>query len=413
MQINELRSKLEAERLNLKNFLSMDDADGVRSSTKAVEDLTAKLHAAELLKAESPKAEAVKATPRQDNGRNVVVDMGIVALVSNHERTSFKQAAEKVFGNGEHADLVTKAASPVATSTTAGYAAELVSQRISGAFIQLLQDGGSLFSGLTSGAMSVSLAGGSLQIPFRKATPVIVDKTNYRAEGEAIKAGSIAIGNKVVSESLLGAIAVVTNQAIARCDVQSLTSIITGAIREDLALTIDAQLLAAAAVPNAPAGLLVGLTATKVGVMPGTGADAAALRTALTVFIGDFLDRGMQLSDLRIAMKPSDVLKIRAAHHADLSPAFPEVEQGNLLGVKIVQSNTVPSGEFVVLHAPSFAYGVAGVSFDTSTDASIDMGDGTLKSVYQLDMTALRMRTSMGWAMVRDNAVALGQFAAK
>lgn len=382
------------------------DAATINKCLADLADAKARLAAHEALNVKSAAPAVHTRDIRKSATDNLLVQKAVAAVVAKHDQVPVSVAAERVYGADA---MVTKAENPVmGARNQTGFAQEILTEQVAG-FQQLLQPS-SFFAGAFGGALSLNMVNGSVTIPYRDASVKAVAKENMRTEKGKIKMQSVKIATKAEQGSLLGSIIAVSNELLAAQAYASVAQIITTALGEDLTNVVDEMVLnTGTAIANAPTSILSGLTPTKIGTV------AADIRTGLAEALGDLLDKpnNFAISDLAIGINPKTRLALLAMRNTQGAAEFPEVADGQLMGVTLVESGNVAKGDLVVVHRPSLFSGMGAVSIDTSEQAVVfDAADAPV-SLWAQNLTGYRLRAGISFGSWRDSAVSHVQIAAK
>lgn len=316
-------------------------------------------------------------------------------------------------------DLVMRAASAPATTTTSGWASQLV-QTVNAAFMESLPPA-SVYPSLAGRGLRLNFGrNGVISVPTRAATPTIAG--SFVGEGSPIPVRQGAFSATTLTPKKLAVISTFTRE-IAQHSVPSIEQLIRDAISEDTSVAIDSVLLDATAASSIrPAGLRNGVTAL-VGT---SGADFAAAVTDILLMAGELVaaTNGNLRQPVWI-MNPARALSLSMRQNAGGDfPFQQELAQGNLRGYPIIISGTVTATTIILLDAADFV-SVEGDEplYDVSDQATLHMEDTTplaigtagtptvvaapVRSLFQTDSIALRMILPMNWAMRRSGVVSV------
>lgn len=407
MQINELRKAVENARIALETAQAGTDTVVLKHALDAYQAAGLQLKAAEALNVKA--AETVPAQARTAEKSNPVVDLAVSSLIAHHHKQPVATVIEKHFGTGD-CGMVVKAASAIGESTVAGFAQELVSQRVMRGVVDLLHPQSFAAQMIASG-MQVDLSGGSLVVPYR----TITSKTNgtdfWRVEGAPIKTSAISLSKLTLAEHLNGSIIPVSNELITRADIASITAICQKALRDDFTDALDSVFLADADVTNAPKSLRVlAGAATKIGTT------APDIRTNLYKAIATRIDAGHQVSGLRIAMSAGTRATLAAMINSNGVAEFPGIMEGQGIGgVPIILAPALAADYILMVDVSEYAVGFVAPVIDVSTEASIALDPAKpaeLTSLWQCNCTGLRLRARLGHGLMRSDAIHQYQMAA-
>jgi HK97 family phage major capsid protein/HK97 family phage prohead protease len=315
-------------------------------------------------------------------------------------------------------DIVTRAASAPALTTTTGWAAELVQT----AFLDMLETlmPMSVYPGLSNRGPKFTFGrNGIVSIPARTTSTTVAG--SFVAQGAPIPVRQGAFTATTLTVKKMGVITSFSRE-MAEHSTPAIEAVLRQAIVEDTSVAIDTILLDATATSaTRPAGLRNGVT----GATPTTGGGLAALVGDVKALAGSLITGSNgHLRDPVWIMNPIQVLSIQFQTNATGQFIFQdEIAQGRFRGYPLYQSTTVPSGTVLLLDAADFfsATGDAPV-FNASDTATLHMDDTTplalsatgapntvaapIRSLYQTDSLAIRMTWDLNWAMRRTGVVA-------
>jgi HK97 family phage major capsid protein/HK97 family phage prohead protease len=315
-------------------------------------------------------------------------------------------------------DIVTRAASAPALTTTTGWAAELVQT----AFLDMLETlmPMSVYPGLSGRGPKFTFGrNGVVSIPARTTSTTVAG--SFVAQGAPIPVRQGAFTATTLTVKKMGVITSFSRE-MAEHSTPAIEAVLRQAIVEDTSVAIDTILLDATAVSaTRPAGLRNGVT----GATATTGGGLAALVGDVKALAGSLITGSNgHLRDPVWIMNPIQVLSIQFQTNATGQFIFQdEIAQGRFRGYPLYQSTTVPSGTVLLLDAADFfsATGDAPV-FNASDTATLHMDDTTplalsatgapntvaapIRSLYQTDSLAIRMTWDLNWAMRRTGVVA-------
>ena len=204
--------------------------------------------------------------------------------------------------------------------------------------------------------------------------------------------------------------------------IPAIEGVIREAIQQDTAIAIDSVLIDAnPATAIRPAGILNGVsvtTATSGGGIPAIIGDLKGLVGALTTNLFGNIRSPTWL------MNPGDMLSasLATAANTGIFPFQSQIAAGNLGGIPIIDSASVPSKTVILIDAADFVT-MSGdaVRMELSDTATLHMEDsspldlvagspGTVaspqRSLFQTDSIALRMIAPLNWAIRRTGTVA-------
>jgi HK97 family phage major capsid protein/HK97 family phage prohead protease len=362
------------------------------------------------------------ASKKQLSGIDYLVRDGVVNLLANRYRRSIDDVRQAIYGDDENTkafiEYSQKAATAPATTTTTGWAVELI-QQVNADFMDPLV-AKAIYPKLKGMGLSLSFGrNGKISIPTRNATPTIAG--SFVGEGAPIPVRQGAFSAAVLTPKKMAVITAWTRE-IDEHSVPALEGLLRDAIQNDTAVSLDAVLLDAnAATSIRPAGLLngvAGLTATSGGGIAALIGDMKQLIGALNTGTGG------NIRNLVWLMNPAQVLSIQlTANAGGIFPFKDEISNGKLLTHTVIESGTVTAGVVIVLDAADFVtVGGDAPRFEISDQATLHMEDTTplaigtagtpptvaapVRSLWQTDSMALRLILPINWVLRRTGMVA-------
>lgn len=314
-------------------------------------------------------------------------------------------------------DTVTRAASAPATTTTSGWASQLVATE-NAAFMDLLMPA-SVYPGLAARGLRLNFGrAGVISIPSRAATPTIAG--SFVLEGSPIPVRQGAFTSQTLTPKKLAVISTWTRE-IGEHSTPALEGLIRNAMQEDTAVAVDTVLLdATAASATRPAGIRNGVsvtTATAGGGFTALVGDLKGLVAALITASNGNLRQPVWI------MNPIQALSIAVTQNA--SGDFPfatEINSNRFQGYPVILSSTVTAGRVTLVDAADFVTVEGAPRFDLSDQATLHLEDTTplaigtagspatvaapVRSLYQTDSVALRMIMDLNWTLRRAGVVA-------
>lgn len=408
----ELSSQIETKEAELASFKRAEGA------------LAAKTADPEQVRA--PDLRRVPAAPAQKVAPgDYMLRSAVVKLLSHVTKQDPMQILHKAYGDDEATkvvfDSVTKSASAPATTTTSGWASQLV-QTVNTDFMETLT-AAAVYPSLAARGLRLNFGrNGVISIPSRSATPTIAG--SFVAEGAPIPVRQGAFTSQTLTPKKLAVISTFTRE-IAQHSVPAIEGLIRDAIREDTSVALDTVLLdATASSTTRPAGLRNGVTVTTAT----SGGGITALVTDAKALVGALITatNGNVRAPVWI-MNPAQALSISLTSNAGGDFIFADaMNGGNFLGYPVIQSPTVTAGMLILVDAADFV-SVTGDEpmFDVSDQATLHMEDTTplaigtagspntvaapVRSLWQTDSIALRMIMPMNWTLRRTGVLAWTQ----
>jgi HK97 family phage major capsid protein len=340
-----------------------------------------------------------------------------VRVLSHLSRRPIDEVRSERYGDDEPTKLITdvmsRAASAPAMTTTSGWASQLVAT-VNADFMQDLLPA-SVYPGLSARGLRLNFGrAGIISIPSRSATPTIAG--SFVGEGAPIPVRQGAFTSVSLTPKKMAVISTFTRE-IAEHSTPAIEGLIRDAMQEDTAVAIDTILLdAGAATTIRPAGIRNGVTVTTAT----TGGGFAALVGDIKALVGALITatNGNVRAPVWI-MNPVQAVAISLTQNAGGDfPFQANIDNGTLQGYPVIQSPTVPAGTVMLVDAADFV-SVTGDEprFDLSDQTVLHMEDtnpaalsttGTpnavsapLRSMFQTDSLAIRMLLPMNWSFRR------------
>jgi len=310
-----------------------------------------------------------------------------------------------------------RAATAPATTTTAGWAAE-VALTGQGAWFNAIM-AGSIFQPVAARGMNVTLGRyNQISMPTRQATPTIAG--SFVAEGAPIPVRQAAFTAITIGLKKMAVITSYTRE-IAEHSTPEIETILRQLIMDDTGVAVDTVFIDNVAISAIrPAGIRNGVSALTATA----GGGFAALVDDLKAMVGA-LAAVNAMGSLVWIMNPVQQIAISLTQNAGgMFPFQSEINANRLLGYSVVVSSTVPAGMVILLNADDLMV-VQGDTprFDVSDQATLHFEDTTplqistgaqgsgvlatpVRSMFQTDSLALRMILPMNWAMRRSGSVA-------
>ena len=304
-----------------------------------------------------------------------------------------------------------RAATAPATTTTAGWAAELAVTG-QGAWFNTLM-AGSIFQPVASRGMNITLGRyNQISMPTRQATPTIAG--SFVAEGSPIPVRQAAFTTVSIGLKKMAVITSYTRE-IAEHSTPEIETILRQLIMDDTGVAVDTIFIdATSSTTIRPGGIRAGVA----GQTPTAGGGFTALVADLKLLVG-ILAAANAMGDLVWIMNPVQALAVGLTQNAGGDfPFQSEINAGRLLGYPVVVSSTVPATMVILINASDLLV-VQGDTprFDVSDQATLHFEDTTplqigtvgspatvaapTRSMFQTDSLALRMILPMNWALRR------------
>lgn len=313
--------------------------------------------------------------------------------------------------------MVTRAATVPADTTTTGWAVELVTTAIA-EFMQSLMPV-SIYPQLASrGGTFTFGTNGVVTIPYRSATPTIAGAFVGQLSPIPVKQG--AFNAITLTPKKMGVISSFSRE-IAEHSTPAIEGLIRQAIIEDTAVALDSILLDAnAATAVRPAGLRSGVAALGP---TGGGAVAAAIVGDAKLMVNALSSAASgNIRSPVWLINPSDALTIGFMPVSATGdyPFKADIAAGTFMGIPMIQSTSVTADTWYLVDAADFVTATGNVPrFDVSDQATITLEDTTplpivdgsstpapnTRSLWQTDSMAVRMILEVNWAMRRTGMI--------
>jgi HK97 family phage major capsid protein/HK97 family phage prohead protease len=314
-------------------------------------------------------------------------------------------------------DWVQRAATAPATTTTTGWAAELVQTQYADLLSFLFA--ASVYQPLSGYGVRYTLGRyGQISIPVRSTTPTVAG--SFVAEGAPIPVRQEAFTPITIGLKKMAVISSFTRELFEHSQ-PNIDTQLRDAMSFDTSVAIDTILLDNnPATSVRPAGLRNGVS----GLTPTTGGGFAALVADMKQLLNVLIAANSLRSPVWI-MNPEQALSISLTSAATAVGVFPfkeEIQAGTLLGYPVIKSMTVPLTMVIIVDAADYA-SLTGddARFELSDQATLHMEDTTplaigtpgapptvaapVRSMFQTDSIALRMIMPMNWIMRRPGLV--------
>ena len=399
-QTTALTSDIEQRQSRLDSLQRAEKALGER----AVNGGEAKLPAPAIARQPLTKRDTRAVTGMDLLVRAAAVKVGAFGLYPGAQRDPLRELDER-YGDHEATQVFVRAAIAGATTTTAGWAAELAQQANVG-FLEGLRPL-AVFPRVASQGTQLTFGPGaaSFKIPSRATTPSISGA--FVAEGAAIPVRRLGLTSIPLVPHKMGVLSVFTRE-IARYSTPQIEGLLRSEIMADTALTIDSLFLdATAGTTTRPAGLLFGVSATTASALGGYKAILADVQALAAPF--DTANAGRNLV---LIMNPREARALAMSPGPDGTFGWTTAFMGEFT---VIVSTTVTAGKLVMLDAADLVSVNGTPEFEVSEHTVLHMEDtapGTdislatpSQSMFQTASIALRMLLDITWAMRRTGMV--------
>ena len=334
-------------------------------------------------------------------------------FISYARQVPIEAVLSERYADDERTAIVTRAAIAGATTTTAGWAAELV-QLAQGEFVDSLMPA-QIFPQLSALGVSLTFGpnAGAIKIPSRTATPSIGG--SFVAEAAPIPVRRLGTTSITLYPHKVGGISVFSRE-IAMYSNPDIETLIRDSIIADTQINIDGLLLDNAAVSTTrPAGLTNGVSTLTATAGGGYAAFLGDLNKLTAPFYA--ANAGRRLAFI---MNPIQAQQLRLAPGPAGAPFGWSTQFTDMFTV--IVSTSVAAGAVYMIDAADFVSVRGAPEFEVSEVATIHMEDTTplniatgaqgsgvlatpTQSMFQTAQIAIRMLANVNWAMRRTGMV--------
>lgn len=341
--------------------------------------------------------------------RDLLWRAATVFVKARMSHRTIDQVLHDEYPDHEATAIVTRAAIAGATTTTAGWAAELV-VLAQGDFLANLVPT-SVFPKLSNLGSSLAFGpnAGAIKIPSRATTPSIGG--SFVAEGAPIPVRRLGTTSITLYPHKVGGLAVFSRE-IAMYSNPAIESIIRENITLDTSINIDGLLLDNTAVSTTrPAGLTNGVTPLTASTAHSYAAILADLQALTNPFYA--VNAGRVLC---LLLNPAQGQQLIFAPGPTGVP-FGWTQQFTSR-FNVIESTSVPAGQVYMIDAADFVSVSGAPEFEVSEEATLHMEDTTplnignagtvaspAQSMFQTSQIAIRMLANVTWAMRRAGMV--------
>jgi HK97 family phage prohead protease/HK97 family phage major capsid protein len=349
--------------------------------------------------------------PRKElSALDILVRSWVVGVQAAATHRDPKQVLDLRYPDDEATySLVQRAAVAGATTTTAGWAAELV-QTGNAEWLETLRPVSVFPSVLARGqTLNFGPNQGVIRVPYRASTPSIAG--SFVGEGAPIPVRKIGLSSLSLSERKMAVISVMTRE-ITQYSNPAIEGILRREIVADTAKTLDSLFLDAVVGDSVrPAGILNGVA----GLTPTAGGGSNAILKDLGLLVAPF-DTANAGRNIVLIMPPAQARALQWTPGPDNTFGW----TSNVLGEMTVLSSTnVPAKRVIAIDCEDFVGSLAAPEFDLSGEAILHMEDTTpgqittgaaavshpSVSMFQTAQIAIRMMMNTTWAMRRTGMV--------
>lgn len=311
-------------------------------------------------------------------------------------------------------ELVLKAAVTAGTTTTSGWASQLVVyQNMASEFIELLRP-----------ATIMGRINGFRRVPFNVTLPrqLTGSTVNWVGQGAPKPVGELSFDNVSLGISKAAGIIVISEE-LARSSEPSAEAIISQDLRAAIAKFLDTQFLdpSVAAVTNvSPAAVTNGAS-----VVDSTGVTAAALHTDFGTALAVWTAAGLSVAGGVLIMTETQAIRLSMILNTFGQNQFPGLTAagGTLFGLPVITSENIvaeggsPAGNRIILLKPSeiLMADEGGIMIDVSREASVQMESApsapsastVMRSFWQDNLVGIRAERYINWLKRRTAAAVI------
>jgi len=347
-----------------------------------------------------------------------------VSYVAKASGRPVEETRQRIYGDDDGTramvEIVTRAASAPALTTVAGWAQELAQTRYADLMPLLMPKG--LLTRLAPKGLTLDFGtGGRIVIPTRSRTPSLAG--SFVGEGLPIPVRQGAFTSQTLTPKKMAVISTWTRE-MGDHSTPAIEGLIREAIQVDTSVAVDSVLIDAnPATVVRPAGLLNGVAATTAtsggGIAALVGDIAGLINSISTATYGN-------TRNLVWLANQTDLLRasLLTATNTGIFPFYNQIQAGNLNGIPIIDSATVPAKTLILVDAADFVVvGGDAPRMEMSDQATLHMEDTTplelvaspstvaapQRSLFQTDSLALRMVMPLNWTQRRAGTIAWTQ----
>lgn len=345
---------------------------------------------------------------------DLIVRAAVCHTLAHISGRSVESILEERYPGHDATAVVTRTAVVPASTTTSGWASQLVETAMA-EFLALLPPTSvypvlrSMGVGLTFGPNS-----GNIKIPFSSTTAALAG--GFVLEGDPIPVGRMTLDSTTLTPHKFGIIVPMTKEVM-RYTNPAIEAIVRSELLARTAITLDGILLdSTVGSATRPAGLLYGLSDAAA---PYGGGDYMAFLEDMKALLAPF-DTANAGRSLAVLMNPRQARNIRMMPGPNNS-GFGWAQQF-LADFRLVSSTSVTAGTVIAIDTADFVTGTGDAPmFEASDQATIHMESSPeplsavagppntvaapIRSMFQTNSVALKMTMDVTWAMRRAGMV--------
>lgn len=343
---------------------------------------------------------------------DLIVRSAVCHFLAHATGKSIDKVLDDRYPGHEATAMVTKADVVVGTTTTSGWASQLV-QTAMAEFLTLLQPF-SIYPAMRDMGMGLTFGpnSGSIKIPFSSSTTALAG--GFVLEGDPIKVGRLTLDSSTLTPHKFGIIVPMTREAM-KYTTPALEAVVRAELLNRTGITLDGLLVdSTAGSATRPAGLLYGVSAAATAY---GGGDYTAFLKDMEALLAPF-DSANAGRNLALIMHPSQARAIKMMPGPN-NTGFGWANQF-LADFRILVSTSATADRIIAVDTADFVTGTGDTpEFMASDQAVIHMSDTPLeivsgtgpttadpvRSMFQTNSVALRMLMDVTWAMRRTGMV--------
>lgn len=340
---------------------------------------------------------------------DLIVRSALCHFVSKATGKDIDQVLEDRYPGHEPTAVVTKADATIATTTTSGWASQLVNTAMAD-LLELLSPF-SVYPGLSARGIKVTFnnSQGSITIPSISTDAALAG--GFVLEGDPIPVGRFTTASTTMAPHKFGIITTMSKEA-AKYTTPALEGVLRRSILRRTAITLDGLLLdATAGSTTRPAGLLNGVSALSAF----GGGDYTAVINDINTLMAPF-DTANAGRNMVLIMHPAQARKLAMMPGPDGTFGWSDRFMSQFT---VLVSTSATAARIIAIDAEDFATATGDTpEFDVSEQATLHMSDAPgeivsaagsvsdpIRSMFQTNSLALRMVLPLTWKMRRSGMI--------
>jgi HK97 family phage prohead protease/HK97 family phage major capsid protein len=341
---------------------------------------------------------------------DLIIRSALCHFVSRATGKTLDTVLEEKYPGHEPTALITKADATIATTTTSGWASQLVNTATA-ELVDLLSPF-SVYPGLAGKGIKVTFNNnqGAINIPSISTDAALAG--GFVLEGDPIPVGRFTTASTSLVPHKFGIITTMSKEA-AKYTTPALENVLRRSILRRTAITLDGILLdATAGSTTRPAGLLNGVSAVASGF---GGGDYEAVISDINALMAPF-DTANAGRSMVLIMHPAQARKLAMMPGPDGTFGWADRFMSQFT---VLTSTSATAARLIAVDAEDFATATGDTpQFDVSEQTTLHMSDtplelvsagGTVadptRSMFQTNSLALRMILPITWKMRRSGMV--------